>query len=131
MSWLPRRPNHTDRRCSTSVASSSRSRACARVAAFTAPALTPAITSNHSPRSAMRCWQAPTCQLPFAPPPDSTSALRIAPRAQALFGGELGHALLAEGGDALAGGRAPEQLPLQPALERLAGRERRPRARLH
>src|ERR1044072_8952877 len=124
-------PIHTDRRCSSSAASSSGSRAWARVAALTAPALTPAMTSNQSPRSTMRWGQAPTCQLPFAPPPDSTNALRIAPRPRRLCRGELGHALVVEGGDALAGVRALEQLLLQLALERLAGCERQLGPRLH
>src|ERR1041385_8997375 len=52
MSWLPRRPSHTDRRCSSSAASSSGSRAWARGAALTAPALTPALTPNQRPARA-------------------------------------------------------------------------------
>jgi len=44
-----------------------------------APTLTPLITSNQWPLSAIRCLQAPTCQLPLAPPPDRTNARRISP----------------------------------------------------
>src|SRR6266542_4173847 len=48
MSRPPRTPNQTDRRCSSSLSSPGGSWAWASAAPLTAPALTPAITSNQS-----------------------------------------------------------------------------------
>src|ERR1043166_6293573 len=74
--------------------------------------------------------------------PDLPAPLRSAPReyerpahgcgrGRALLGGEERDALVVEGGDAFRGVRALEELLLQLALERLAGRERELHPRLH